>query len=258
VTGVVVDEESGQPVSQGAWVSAHPVDGSSGGHAQAGADGRFSLELDPGKYKLRAGSQEHAEEIVPVEVTSAGVPELRFELGRGLTLGGNVIDAAGQPVPQIQVMACSGEGADRLVQGEQSGPDGTFRLRRLLPRSYNLVAGSAGAGFGLRAGVSPGDGDIVVSLRPAARVRVTVLNPDGTPAIGVQPRIVRVGGASIVVPQSFGMPGTQGVRELAGPAGALEIEASAGKSKGTASLTVGEGGVGEVEIKLLPAVPNSP
>jgi hypothetical protein len=133
--------------------------------------------------------------------------------------------------------------------------DGSFRLVGLADRAYNLFAGTALAGFGVRRGVRPGDEEVVLSLRPGGRVRVSVRGPDGAAVAGAYVHVSSAGGAA-VSPESVSPTDAQGIAEIAAPRGAVEIEAGtlgpAERLQGSVTVAVPEGGSAAAELVLAP------
>jgi hypothetical protein len=91
--------------------------------------------------------------------------------------------------------------------------DGSFRLAGLGERTYNPFAGTALAGFGVRHGVRPGDEEVVLSLRPGGRVRVSVSGPGRAPLASAYVQVPRAGGAA-VGSESGSLTDAQGVAEI--------------------------------------------
>jgi len=70
VTGTVFDATNGQPIP----LVTVEVDGMSDGKLQTGPDGKFTLQLSPGKYKLRFTSANHLETTIEDVEVSAATP----------------------------------------------------------------------------------------------------------------------------------------------------------------------------------------
>jgi hypothetical protein len=104
--------------------------------------------------------------------------------------------------------------------------------------------------------VSPGAQEAVVRLRPAGRVQVLVLSPDGTPLKDARARAVTANGHRVGGPLlAWGTTAENGMVELETIAATVQIEANAQGLKGAATTSVPEGGTASVEIKLEPAQP---
>lgn len=251
VSGLVVDKESEQPLAASdVWAS---LKGASRGGvgAAAGADGRFQLELEPGDYRVTARAEGYASQTVEISVGATGAPDLRFPLARGLNLRGRLLDARGRGVGGLWVNATSGEESDRHSVSGTTLADGSFQLSELLQRPYALLSGSDLAGFAFRAGVPPGDSDVVLTLRPGGKVRVQVRGTDGAPASRAWVRVDKLGGISV---GSFSHPLTDsdGFAELPVPAGVVEIGVGKDSLKGRVTLNVSPGETVAAEVRLAP------
>jgi protocatechuate 3,4-dioxygenase beta subunit len=246
ITGVVVDQETEQPVPR-AHVFAlpkKPGPGSTGGSGgDAGEDGRFHLEVELGDYKVRASAENYGPAVTEVSVGSSPGSDVRLALNRGLTLEGKVVAVGGRGVGGLQVRAMSLEsGPNSSGGGAMTLPDGTFQMGGLRPVPHRVFARSEIGAFALRTGVTPGDKEVVLTLRPGGRLTIRVLGPDGQP----------VAQASALVEDL--MLGTrtdaQGTAELMVPAGTLSLRARKDQLGGRTTVTVAEGGTAVVEVKL--------
>ena len=252
LAGVVVDEETDQPIAQ-AFVRAMPKDNpaASAGSSQTGADGRFQLDADPGEYTLFAGAEGYAAARLSATVGPAGLSDARFELARGLEIKGRVLDTSGQGMSSVNVRAVPAA-AEGDSGGAQALPDGSFRVPGLAARPYNLCAGNQLAGYAVQTGVSPGGADVVLTLRPASRVRLLVKGPDGSPLPKVWGTVTTLNGAPIGVPWLNGRDPTDadGVMEIPTPPGAVQIELSGEQYKGKATVSVASGATAAAEVTL--------
>lgn len=257
VAGVVIDRDTEQPVSN-AHVSARAREATAGrgaGASMTGSDGRFMLELEPGEYKVSAGSEGYAGETTDLAVGAGGVPDLRLALSRGGFIKGRVVDHTGRGVGGVYVNASSGEGVEMKAGMGQTLPDGSFRIDGLTEGTYVVAAQSDLGAFGMRNGVSVRQEGVTLTLRPGGRVQVHVREPDGRPAGRAYVRVLRVSGSW--VGPIMGGPGTtgDGVAEIAAPAGSIEIEARKEKLKGTVVVDVPTGATVPAEITLAPEAP---
>lgn len=257
VTGVVVDRETSQPIAR-AWVSAFPRKGErTATGAESGADGRFELSLEEGDYRVSAQADGYAEDTADVTVSGGGASEIHLALLRGLSVKGRVLDAAGRGVSDLEVLGMAGADAERSLKWALTLADGSFGLTGLGERPYNVVTGSAVAGFALRLGVSPGEKDLVLRLRPGGRVRLLARGPDGQPVAGARTRLVKLSGAPIFGPRpTRGTTDSQGLVEISVPAGDLEIEVANEKLRGTVRVGVPEGGTIAREVTLTERSPS--
>jgi hypothetical protein len=251
VTGIVVDKETDQPVPQ-ALVAAAPKDKDAiptATSAQTGADGRFQLDADPGEYTLFARAEGYGAANLAVTVGASGLSDARLELEKGFDIKGRVLDASGRGVADLGVQARGGQseyGSARTL------PDGNFHMSGMAARPYTLCAGNDLAGYAVRMGASPGGADITLTLRPAARVRLLVKGPDGSPLPKAYASVTKLGGALISVPIMGGRGPTDstGITEVPTPAGAVEIDVRSENYKGTARVSVGEGATVASEVTL--------
>jgi hypothetical protein len=254
VTGLVTDKETDQAVAQ-AFVRAIPKDkekiSSGGGSARTGADGRFQLDVDPGEYTLSAGAEGYGIANNGVTVAANGLADARIELEKGLEIKGRVVDASGQGVPSLSIIARPPSG-DWDTKGAQTLPDGTFRIAGLAATPYNLCTGTDLAGYAVRMGVTPAGADVTMTLRPAAKVRLLIKGPDGAPVAKAWPNVTKLGGAPINVPWMGprAPSDSAGMAEMSTPAGALEIEISGPTHKGKATVSVAEGATATAEVTL--------
>jgi Carboxypeptidase regulatory-like domain len=251
VDGFVVDGETEKPVAR-ATVQLSPKGSapSPPGGAMTGADGRFSLEADPGEYRIWAGADDYRQARSEVTVDPAGTSDLRLELERGLDVRGRVLDRRGRAVSGIGVIAMS---EDHDAAYGQTLPDGTFRIGGLAATTYNLCAGAELAGYAVRAGVRPSDSDLSLTLRPGGTVRLLVMGTSGAPVPKAHAHVSRIDGAAVDVPYSGdgGPTNSSGFTELPVPAGALQLSVGAEKYKtSTAQVQVGEGAAVSVEVTL--------
>jgi hypothetical protein len=255
VTGVVVDKETEQPVPA-AHVSASSrnpapsVGFAPGGGAEAGADGHFALELEPGDYRVSVYAGGYAPEMTEVSVAAGGAPtELRVALSRGGLISGRVLDAGGRPVGGVRVGAImdATEGAGGGM-GE-SLPDGSFQVTSLPPGRYTLTAHSDLGAFAVRSGVSAGQTGVTLTLLPGGSVQLQVVGPDGAPVERAFVRVSRVAGARVGM-----MGGTttspQGTAQLIAPAGDVELEVGRDKLRGRVTVSVTSAAVTTAEVAL--------
>jgi hypothetical protein len=248
ITGVVVDKDTEQPISD-AWVSASPKKGGGGASGGSAADGRFALQVEPGEYQLAAGADGHSRENLEVTVSESAASDVRVELPKGGIITGKVVDAYGSAVPQVAVTATSGpEGTAGSTEFSLALADGSFRFDRLRDKPYNLLAGSSGS-FAMRDAIQPATQNLTLRLLPGGSVRVTVLAPDGGPVPGAYARLSAVGGAPVLW-MGGGNTSEAGVADLQTPAGLVEITVQKGKLKGKAMVAVPAAGAATAEVRL--------
>jgi hypothetical protein len=255
VTGVLIDEATQAPIADGEVGVAQG--GASGGRpVRTGPDGRFELPVEPGAYVLYARAPGYASVQSPLEVGAQGVAEQRIALARGAKLRGRVVDARGQGAAAILVFASGERSPEPLAHG-QTAADGSFELAGLGEARYNLLAGSDLAGFAVQGGVGPDAGDIVLTLRPPGRVRITVQDAAGAPVSGVVLPITGVDGLTVLgISSFFARTDGNGVVELSVPVGRVELTAHDRKGAGSVVVEVRPGELAQAAIKL--AAPGGP
>jgi hypothetical protein len=260
VTGIVLDGETDRPLPQ-VYVVASPKKKTpaeetpgGGGSAQTRADGRFQLELTPGEYRLDGRADGYASDHVDVTVGSSGASDVRLTLIHGESIKGRVVDSNRRPVAGARVSARPAKEDASGWGFAQTLPDGSFEMFSLQAMPYTLAATTEGGGFAVRSGVSPGDADVVLALRPGGTLQLRVLGADGTPVEGAHAAVDKIGGVSVPIGH-FGTSDARGVLELGVPAGSIEVRASKGKVAGRLLLSVPEGGTVTGEVRLTePAV----
>jgi protocatechuate 3,4-dioxygenase beta subunit len=253
VSGIVVDKESGEGVPA-ASIQASAKKGEENGGANAGPDGRFAFEVAPGEYTVSLWAEEYARTQSDLSVGAAGASEVRFELGRGLVLQGKVVDAAGRPAAGQRVFAKSRDGAAGREMA-MTLADGAFRFDRLQPKAYDLSAGGPTVGYATRGGVTPGDKDVVLALRPGGRVRLAVVDGNGAPVAEAYARVVSVNGVAAFV-SSPDKTNAAGFVEISCPSGILEIQASDDKRSGKVTVEVSPGATVPARAVLRESAPN--
>ena len=250
VTGVVVDKDTEKPLAQARVFAGRtkpdPSAATGSSSAQAGEDGRFQIELEPGDYLFEASAPDYGMSDAEIKVGSDGASDLKFSLSRGLVISGKVVDVRGGGVGGLEVTATDTEHAPHGDRGyAQTLPDGTFRMGGLRDAAYRLVARSELGAFATRSRVTPSDKDVVLTLHRGGRVTVRVLGPDGQPVAGASASAEEAG--------TFVSTDGQGLAELMLPAGSTEIRVAKDKLEGKAVVNVAEGGTAAAEIKLAPA-----
>jgi hypothetical protein len=256
VTGIVVDETTDAAVPN-VIINANPRERGRGGwaHATTGADGRFSMELEPGDYSLAAHQPRGGYRPAAVNATvgTSGLADLHVVLSKGLAISGTVRAPDGQPAVGISVRAIPGSG--RAFDGGRATTraDGSFEIGGLEEGLVTVMAHAHDGAFALQKGVQTGE-RASLSLRPGGRLAITVRATTGAPVPGASAIVSRVDGIQV---GSLGVSGewtdAQGRTELLAPAGTLEVYAvKNGNSRlnGSASVPLSPGGTAVVEVVL--------
>jgi hypothetical protein len=162
VRGVVVDSETGDPVTQfHLEPRANAFWSPSDGRDVTSSEGRFVLPIYDNRYeRIQVSSPAHepVDEVIPEAV--GGVIDMAFRLKKSGEWSGVVVDASGRPVPEAWVGITGKQGELEL--------DG-YRLIPLLTGSPMAVSGSGGD-FKLRAIKNP----IAVAAATAGGFGVTL------------------------------------------------------------------------------------
>lgn len=253
VRGSVVDPE-GRPLEAQLIASQKDSRVGPGASARTGPDGRFELGLEPGDWSLTARAQGYSAAPLPLSVSESGLDDVRLVLSPGRALRARVVDANGRGVAGANV----GVHAPGVLQPiVESGPEGRFEIASVPDAELTLWASTALGSFALRTSVRPGDEEIVLRLRPGARLRVRVVGEDGAPVASafVAPRFA---GGPMVQPTQATTTDSSGVMELRVPAGFGPIEVFASgpgaAATGSIKLAPAEGQELEAEIVLKPPV----
>ena len=106
-TGVTLSGRVTGPAGQSvpyAWVTVENDEGQEVSFNNANESGRYSLGVPVGTYRIEVHHDDFLDKIVE-EVEVAQTTVLNISLEAGVVLGGEVVDDAGQPVPDVQVCA---------------------------------------------------------------------------------------------------------------------------------------------------------
>jgi hypothetical protein len=151
VSGIVVDRDGGAPVA-GASVGLRKEDGTGGSGGESSPDGRFSIAIEPGEYRLEARARDRQPASQNVTVGASGVSDIRVEMERGLEIRGRLVDTAGRPASGYLVVAAAADGDGS--GHDSSGVDGAFRIGGLASKPHAIVGGSELGGYAFRPGVT--------------------------------------------------------------------------------------------------------
>jgi hypothetical protein len=250
LSGVVVDRDTEQPVANASLSASRRSQAPSLGLATTGSDGRFQLEVEPGDYHLIARADGYGRAMQWANVGTSGLSDVRVVLARGLSLGGRIVDTNGQRAGNVEINATAADGSGRGGPYARSLPDGTFEVPGLEAVPYTVLAGTPGGPtFAFAGPVNPAE-TVLLRLRPAGQVRVTVVGPDGRPV-----EQVRVGATTLDGQRLARDVGTKtdstGTAEFTAPPGTLGLQVHAGALSGTATVLVPEGGAATAEIRLV-------
>jgi hypothetical protein len=253
VSGLVVDDATGKPLPD-ARVSAMRrgrTPGSDALPARTGPDGRFTLEAEPGEYRLYASAEAYTNAVAEVTVGEAGAADVRIGLAQGASIAGRVLDAQGRPAAGARVSVTeAGTGRWRPSQLVAVLSDGSFRIDGLERQPYTVLAGST-QGFALRTDIEAGTKDLVLALQPGGKARVEVVGPDGAPVSGARVSLAQAGGVHVMSPIVGASTDPQGVAVLDLPAGPVEVLGGLDSLMlGRAATTVPAGGTVAVRLQL--------
>jgi len=246
VSGIVVEEENGAPLSS---VSLRLIKLQKGALSPVtGAtarDGTFAIGVEEGRYMFTAELLGHARVVRTLEVGPTGLGDLRVEMGRGLSIVGRVVDASGQAAAGQAVIAVGGDGFERAMV-EKSG---AFRLQGLGEGPYTLSVGSALVGFAVRSAVMPGPEPVRLTLRPAGRVVLRVVDSDKRPVPGAFLHIEAIDGTSVDLRNWIVRPTNEdGLSEFGSPSGRVRLSAYSPAGDGSATVEVPPGSTVPAEI----------
>lgn len=250
VSGVLVDAESGEPVSGGmVRLVGQGPERSRGASTRVDRQGRFTLPVETGDYRLIAETPGRKTVVNDVTVGVGGLEDVILEMEVGLEIRGRVVDGRGQPAGGILVGAAPDD--SQGVARSESLPDGTFRMAGLADRSYAIAAGSGLAGFAIRLGVRPTEEPLILRLQPGGRVSVRVVDASGRPVSEIWPGVRMVGGVRLYVPGLQSNPtGPDGVAVIDSPSGTVGVEVRHESGRGQGTVNVRPGETASLEITL--------
>ena len=252
LTGMVVDGDTQQPVARASvTASSREPAPKWAGNAETGPDGRFTVSVEPGDYRLSARAEGYATRAVEASAGSSAA-DLTIALERGVPIAGRVLDARATSVAGATVIASAPDQDDpRGTDIAQTLADGSFRLEGVAAGAYNLAASTETGGWALLPGVRAGASNVVLRLRPWARVRVRVVDAGGQPVARAFVGVERVDGQRVAFwSRGGGMTTEDGTTEMRVPAGALELRARRETQSGTVQAAATEGQPTEVEITV--------
>ncbi|RKH15063.1 carboxypeptidase regulatory-like domain-containing protein [Corallococcus sp. CA053C] len=186
IEGFVVDAR-GLPVAD----AEVQVGGSPAQVVTTGAEGGFSVEVEPGAHTVsaRRGDESGALDKPVISTAGSTVRDVRIRLGPGAVLEGRVVEqSSGSPVvgARIDVSLSEGNGNSGLAL---SDAEGHFVVRGLAPGSYDAKVSAQGYSPTARHGLTVGQGerfpvDLVLSRTGA--VEGQVRDSAGVPVVGAR------------------------------------------------------------------------
>lgn len=207
VIGQVVDGQTGAPVAQARveLAQAGPMGRASQHSAQTDAEGRFRFTaVGAGQYTLKAAAADYAPASVPNLLAEAGrtVDVGQVRLGRGFSMQGVVVDAAGKGVAGASVaLRERGTGASFgwEMPGEDlgtatTGSNGGFSIANLAECPARITVTMDGfAAARQDVDLKPGMPGVTITLVRGVTVTGRVLGTDGRPAAEVTVGLVSHG-----------------------------------------------------------------
>jgi uncharacterized GH25 family protein len=240
IAGVVLDAESGDPVS-GAMVKLEPAEEGPadfvpfGGEVATDDDGRFAVgAAGDGSWRLGVQKAGYARGETAVSVSGESIEglEVRLRPTQGVTL--EVSRLAGAPPAEVQVAVLDGAGRFVSGGGYTTGENGRVRLSTLPPGSWELLVRSEDSATARVTALSPGP-TVGVVLAPQAILTVVV------PALAKEATIADL---KLTGPdgRAFAFPGWRSVETTLSiawgravihylPAGTWKVEVTAGDGR---------------------------
>jgi hypothetical protein len=253
VSGLVVDEESGEPIAEASVNVMTTGEGGPRGSAvvETSSDGRFQAYVLPGTLKLSVSKPSYVMDTRALDAGEGGV-DLRIALRRGTVLRGRIVDQRGEGVDRADVSARSGGKQDGTV----TNADGSFQLDRLDTGSYALLAGSDPAGYALVRDVAVPGPPLTIKLAPGGSLELRV-SAGGKPVTRFYTQLDGVNGVPVGHLRPIGLPMGGSTRGRV-PAGRLEIEVrSQGYKPHRLTVDVAAGTTVVRDVELEPAVVGS-
>ncbi|PYQ29146.1 MAG: hypothetical protein DMF56_12780 [Acidobacteria bacterium] len=164
------------------------------------SNGEFTIDgLPPGAQRFEARRAGYVTKAITVTLQPAQDSRADFELSRGRELRGRVVDTAGRPLPQTNIIAAGSSDVSWL--STMSDTDGAFKLTGLGDTPFRLTAqkeGYAPNGIDVTA-ATPGDVTITLDRGGTITGRILGLPPPELPFVEV-----RIGYTYHVQPDSRG------------------------------------------------------
>jgi hypothetical protein len=226
---------------------------------QAGASGRFTLDLEADDYVVSTSAPGYEPAILEVSISGKERFDLLVELEPAPFIAGRFAGCHPDEPTMADIVVLSADGVERADILANDGCD--FRTGRLTRESYNIVAGSD-LGWGVRTGVAAGMKDVALRIVPPGQLSLTVVGPDGRPHPGAMATVSHVDGARVAVPfgilagaatdaaLSSRVADQAGRIRIAVPAGRLTLDLLSAKYKGRMEVVVQSGATVSRQITL--------
>jgi protocatechuate 3,4-dioxygenase beta subunit len=145
VAGVVIQEKSEEGIAKALVILRRDQEGGVG--AITGPDGKFTLrDVDPGTYVLTAERDGYVvargqSQTVQVQAGQT-TADLKLKLQRTGAVSGRILDADGDPVPNVSVLVSSVRGKDDRSANRYGATNdrGEYRIFQIVPGGYRLSA----------------------------------------------------------------------------------------------------------------------
>lgn len=255
VAGAVFDQASQRPVV-GATLQAVPKNPVAGIVliGQTAPDGWFTIEMtEAGRYRLSVRAEGYAPSGLDIDVSRAGLNDIRIELERGVFIVGRVVDSGGSAVGGARVEAVAAVDTDAVSwAGSQTDSTGLFKLGGLARVPHNLCAGTPNGSFAIATNVLPEDDErpAVLSLAPGGQVQLVVTRRDGAPVPNVTVGVAKVNGARLAVPYGMGRSDASGSIRVFSPPGVVEVNVSTDTEEFVTTLSVAPGSTASGTVQL--------
>lgn len=271
IRGHVYDASSGQPLRKAQVRATSPelrenrlavTDNNGLYEIKNLAAGRYQLNASKGSFvQLQYGQTRPFEQGKPIELLNAQqLDRVDFRLPHGAVVTGRVVDEAGEPVSDAQVMIMRNQYVNGRRQlsfgrGAQTNDIGEFRLFAIAPGQYVISATLRGFNFGDaatddRSGYAPTYYPNTTNPTDAQRLTLNVGQMMTDINITLSPtRLARVAGTAV---DSNGRPVTGGTIMMIQNSGSFFMSTGGGQIKPDGSFSIGGLGPGEYTIRAMP------
>jgi thiol-disulfide isomerase/thioredoxin len=182
IAGTVTDAAGGEPL-YGARLTAGRVVSDRLPRAWTDFEGNYRLiGVTPGRTPVTVHFADHAPQIAEVQVVAGEEVKLDFALAAGRVIIGQVVDAEGQPVPRVHIMATRWAGHETLGLQAMTDGAGRFIIADAPRDEFEICLYAPGYKPLLDQIVSPQQKEYAFALKPDARKAPGI---EGTgPAVG--------------------------------------------------------------------------